>query len=59
MKSVLVFAALTVGVMLLIWGALHLFITRINPAQETPEGHFGESCWACHWVSESARIVED
>lgn len=53
---------MTVGIILafvlLLWAALHLFITRINPAQETPDGHFTGSCWACHLVSEGANLVE-
>lgn len=58
MRSALILAGLTIATALVIWGGLHLIITRVNPAQETPDGHFTGSCGACHFVRESAEIVE-
>lgn len=37
---------------------LRIFIRPIPPDQEAPLGHFGEPCWACHLISESADPVE-
>jgi hypothetical protein len=59
MKSTLVALAMVLVVILLIWGSLHLFIRPINPQQKTPEGHFSGSCWACHFVRDSAKVVEE
>lgn len=59
MRSMLTAVVLVVVVVALIWGGLHLFIRGINPEQQTPEGHFESACWACHFVSENAKIVEE
>ncbi len=59
MKGALVAVALTLAVLVLIWGGLHVFIRPVNPAQETPKGHFAGTCWACHFVSEGADIIEE
>lgn len=59
MRNVLVMAALLVATALVLWGALHVFILPVHPEQETPSGHFAGSCWACHFVSEGAKIIEE
>jgi hypothetical protein len=43
-------------VLLLAWGALHVLITPVNPKQEAPEDHVQSACWACHFVTESAKV---
>jgi len=58
MKQAFVTIAIVLATLLVLWGAFHLVLTRVNPAQETPEGHFAGACWACHLVSEGAKIVE-
>lgn len=59
MRSVFTGIVIVLGVVLLVWGGLHVFIRPVNPAQQTPQGHFNSVCWACHFVSESADIVEE
>jgi len=51
-------AAVVVGVFVA-WALLHVFISPVNPRQERPENHVLGPCWACHLVSESAKIVEE
>ena len=59
MKRALVAIAVALAVVALFWIALHVFIPPINPAQESPKGHFGEPCWACHLVNSSAQIIAE
>lgn len=58
MKRALVAAAVALAAILLLWAAVHVMISQVNPAQEAPKGHFGGPCWACHIVSTRAAIVE-
>lgn len=37
---------------------LRVFIRPIPPEQAAPEGHVGEPCGLCHFVTESADEVE-
>ena len=46
-------------VALLIWGGLHVAIRPVNPGQKSPVGHFAGTCWACHFVSGNARVVQE
>jgi hypothetical protein len=57
MKTALGWIVGALLVAVVIWGALHVFISPVNPAQEPPEKHVQDSCWACHFVSESAKIT--
>jgi hypothetical protein len=50
-------AAVVVGVAVA-WALLHVFISPVNPKQEAPEKHIAGPCWACHFVSGSADVVE-
>lgn len=59
MKRAVVAIAVALAVVVLFWVALHVFIPQINPAQETPTGHFGEPCWACHMVNSSAQVIDE
>jgi hypothetical protein len=59
MKRVLVAIGISLAVIALFWAALHVFIPQVNPAQETPKGHFGEPCWACHIVRSGARLIDE
>ena len=59
MRNVLVTIALVLVTALVVWGALHVFITQVNPEQESPSGHFSSACWTCHFVSSNAKIVEE
>lgn len=59
MKRAVVAIAIALAVVVLFWVALHVFIPQINPAQETPAGHFGEPCWACHMVNSSAQVIDE
>jgi hypothetical protein len=48
-----------VGILLVLaffWGSLHMFVPPVNPKQEPPDKHVKTACWACHFVSESAKI---
>jgi len=47
---------LVLGALLLV-ALAHVFIRPIPPDQESPGGHFGEPCVACHFVTESADPV--
>ena len=58
MKRALAALAIALAAILLTWAAVHVMISQVNPAQQAPEGHFGEPCWACHIVSAGAAIVE-
>lgn len=57
MRNVLVTVVLVVVTALVLWGALHVFISPVNPEQTTPSGHFSGSCWTCHFVSDGAQII--
>ena len=59
MKNALVAIALVLAVVLLMWGGMHVMLRPVNPSQTSPEGHFTSACWACHFVSESADIVDE
>lgn len=59
MKSALVIVAMIAAVVLLTWGGLHVMVPRVNPAQDTPSDHFTSACWACHIVSDNAKLIED
>lgn len=59
MRKALVTAALIVGTGVVLWGSLHIFVRPVNPQQKTPDGHFGGACWACHFVSDSAKLVDE
>lgn len=37
---------------------VRVFIRPIPPGQQAPSGHFGEPCWACHLVTNSAEPAE-
>ena len=56
MRSVAIWVAVVVGLVLGVWLLLHVFISPVNPAQQPPDGHYAGSCWACHFVSESAQV---
>jgi len=59
MKRVLAVIAAVIVAILLLWAVLHVMITQINPAQESPKGHFGQPCWACHIVNTGADLIEE
>ena len=59
MKNALVTVALVLATVLVVWGGLHVSITRVNPEQESPSGHFSSACWACHFVSSNAKVIEE
>jgi hypothetical protein len=59
MKKALVAVGLLLVTAVVLWGALHVFVTQVNPEQPSPSGHFSGSCWACHIVSDSAKIIEE
>jgi hypothetical protein len=54
-------AAVTVAgaavALVVLWGVVHIMITPINPAQESPDDHFEASCSLCHIVTESAEEI--
>ncbi|MDZ4063271.1 MAG: hypothetical protein U1E22_01250 [Coriobacteriia bacterium] len=37
---------------------MHVLITPVSPRQEAPERHIQTACWACHFTSSSAKIVD-
>lgn len=43
---------------LVAWGALHVLISPVNPAQAAPRDHYDAACWACHLIVESAPLVD-
>jgi hypothetical protein len=55
-KRALAWIAGVVVVLLVLWGAMHVFLSPVNPEQEPPEGHFSSACWGCHLVLSSAEI---
>ena len=59
MKNVGMWIALAAIVVAVTWGALHIFISPVNPEQEPPETHIQTQCWACHLVLESVEIREE
>jgi heterodisulfide reductase subunit B len=58
MKRAVTWIGVGVGVLLFLWIAMHLMLTTINPAQESPADHFQSACWACHMTLESAELTE-
>lgn len=58
MKRAITWIGAGVGVVLALWIAVHFMLTTIDPAQESPAGHFQSACWACHMTLESAEVVE-
>ena len=58
MRTVLLWTGIAIGGVLALWLLLHVLISPVNPAQEAPSSHPASSCWACHFVSESAEIRE-
>jgi hypothetical protein len=56
--SALVIVGLVLATALLIWGGVHVMLRPVNPAQVSPENHFTGACWACHFMSARAAIVE-
>jgi hypothetical protein len=59
MKKALVNVGMIVAAVLVLWGAVHVFLRPVNPEQKTPSGHFASACWACHFVSSGAKIVTE
>jgi CBS domain containing-hemolysin-like protein len=57
MKTVLAWIVGALLVAMVIWGALHVFISPVNPKQAAPDRHVQTSCWACHFVSNSAKVT--
>lgn len=57
-RTVLVWVVGLVLAVLVLVLLLRIFIRPIPPGQEAPLGHFGEPCWGCHLVTESADPVE-
>ncbi|MDP2181065.1 MAG: hypothetical protein Q8K99_00650 [Actinomycetota bacterium] len=47
-----------IAVALMLVLVMHVLITPVSPRQEAPEGHIQTTCWACHFASSSAKIVE-
>jgi hypothetical protein len=58
MKKFLMAAALVLCAAVFMWGGLHVFLRPVNPEQKSPSGHFSSACWACHFVSGSAKITD-
>lgn len=58
MRRFTAIAVAIVATLLVAWGALHVFIAPVNPAQSAPTGHYQGGCWACHMVVASAPLVE-
>jgi hypothetical protein len=58
-KRVGTWLAVAVVVIAVMWGALHVLISPVNPEQKPPEDHIQTQCWACHLVLESAEIREE
>ncbi len=57
MKTALGWIVGALLVALVAWGALHVFISPVNPEQKAPEKHFQSSCWTCHFISSSAKVT--
>jgi hypothetical protein len=57
-KRAVAWVAGIVAVLLLLWAAVHIVISPVNPEQEPPSGHFDSSCWACHFVMGSVEVTE-
>ncbi len=47
-----------VVILLVVWAALHVMITPVNPEQSPSGSHVQSACWACHLVVSSAGIIE-
>ena len=47
-----------IAIIAVLWLALHVFLRPVNPAQEQPSKHLPGPCWACHFVTDSAKLVE-
>lgn len=58
MKKAATWIGVGIGVLLFMWVAMHFMLTTINPAQQSPPGHFQSACWACHMTLESAELTE-
>jgi hypothetical protein len=58
MMRVAAWVAVVVGVLVLAWLALHVFISPVHPDQQSPAGHPSSACWACHFVTDSADLNE-
>lgn len=58
MRGALLWVAGVAALLAISWGLLHVFISPVNPMQETPSGHVTWPCWTCHFVSESVEIRE-
>lgn len=46
------------GVIVALLVLMHIVIRPIPPDQKAPDGHFGEPCVACHFVTDGAAPVE-
>lgn len=44
--------------MLVIWGVIHVMLPPVHPDQLPAEQHAQSACWSCHFVLDSAEIVE-
>lgn len=47
-----------VGAVVVLLVLAHVFVRPVAPEQQSPPGHFGEPCIACHLVSDSAQIID-
>ena len=57
-KRVLAWAGGIAAVALLVVVAVHVMITPVSPDQQTPAGHFGSPCAACHIVSGGTDVID-
>jgi hypothetical protein len=52
-------AAVLVAVLIVaVYALLHMSVRPINPAQETPTGHFMWNCAVCHDVNPKAPLLK-
>jgi len=58
LKSILGWVLALIGAIVVGLALTHVFVSPVNPRQPAPENHIGGPCWACHIVSESAKIRE-
>lgn len=58
MARVALWVGVAVGLLLLAFVALHVFISPVHPDQQAPAGHPSSACWACHFVTDSADLRE-
>jgi hypothetical protein len=58
MRKLLGWAAVAVGGTLGLLLLMHAFISPINSEQDAPKTHIDSTCWACHTVSDSVKLIK-